>query len=61
LGVGGSVRNRPDGRVEAVFEGESSAVDKMVAWCRHGPPRAVVTGVVVNEEEPVGEVSFRSY
>jgi hypothetical protein len=32
----------------------------MVAWCRQGPPRAVVTGVEVKDEEPVGELSFRS-
>jgi acylphosphatase len=61
LRVGGSVRNLPDGRVEAVFEGEPSAVAQMVAWCGHGPPRAVVTGLKVVEEEPVGEVSFRPY
>jgi acylphosphatase len=60
LAVGGSVRNLPDGRVEAVFEGQPSAVAHMVAWCGQGPPRAVVTGVEVKDEEPVGELSFRS-
>jgi acylphosphatase len=59
--VGGSVRNLPDGRVEAVFEGEPESVDHMVAWCHHGPPHAVVTGVEVREERPLGEVSFRPY
>jgi hypothetical protein len=33
----------------------------MIAWCHHGPPRAVVTGVEVVSESPKGEVSFRPY
>jgi acylphosphatase len=35
-GVAGSVRNLPDGKVEAVFEGDARAVDAMVEWCRSG-------------------------
>jgi len=58
-GVSGSVRNRNDGAVEAVFEGEPEAVDRMVAWMRQGPRRAHVERVEVIEEEPVGESSFR--
>lgn len=58
-GVAGWVRNLATGEVEAVFEGEPAAVDAMVAWCHHGPPRAVVTGVRVDEEPPRGEVGFR--
>lgn len=58
-GVFGSVRNRGDGGVEAVFEGEADAVDRMVAWCHHGPPRAVVTAVRAVEEPPQGERWFR--
>lgn len=58
-GVGGWVRNRDDGRVEAVFEGDAAAVERLVAWCRHGPPRAVVTSVSVTDEPPVGERGFR--
>jgi len=49
-GVAGWVRNRADGAVEAVFEGEPRAVAAMVDWCRHGPPRARVDGVEVTEE-----------
>jgi acylphosphatase len=60
-GVAGWIRNRPDGRVEAVFEGEPDAVDGLVAWCRHGPPRAVVTGIEVRDEPPAGEALFRVY
>ncbi len=49
FGVFGWVRNRSDGRVEALFEGEQEAVDSMVKWCRQGPPLARVTGVEVTE------------
>jgi acylphosphatase len=59
LGVSGSVRNRSDGGVEAVFEGEPGAVDQLVAWCHHGPPRAVVTAVRAVEETPQGDRWFR--
>ncbi|QYJ16993.1 Acylphosphatase [Rubrobacter xylanophilus DSM 9941] len=56
LGVSGWVRNLPDGRVEAVFEGESGDVDEMVRWCHEGPPHARVESVEV-EEEPVSKSS----
>lgn len=55
LGVKGWVRNLPDGRVEAVFEGEDEAVDKMVAWCYKGSPYSKVTHVEVIEEPYTGE------
>jgi acylphosphatase len=51
-GVAGWVRNRPDGTVEAVFEGEPEAVKRVVEACRTGPPMAEVTDVEVIEEEP---------
>jgi acylphosphatase len=57
--VRGWIRNRADGCVEAVFEGDEPAVDRLVAWCRHGPPRAVVTSVSVREEPPEGDRAFR--
>ena len=53
--ITGWVRNRRDGRVEAVFEGEKTDVDAMIAFCRKGPPSATVTGVEVFWEEPTGE------
>jgi acylphosphatase len=53
-GVSGSVTNRSDGAVEAVFEGTREAVDAMVAFCREGPSRAQVEDVEVTEEEPEG-------
>jgi len=58
-GVAGWVRNRNDGGVEAAFEGEPDAVERMVAWSKQGPRRAEVTDVEVIQEEPQGESSFR--
>lgn len=49
LRVRGWVRNRWDGKVEALFEGTPDAVDGMIAWCRRGPIAAQVEDVVVNE------------
>jgi acylphosphatase len=48
-GVSGWVRNRWDGSVEALFSGEASAVDAMIAACRSGPSWATVEGVTVVE------------
>lgn len=59
LGLGGFVRNLPDGRVEAVFEGPESLVDEMVDWSRSGPDLALVERLEVLVEEPVGETEFR--
>ncbi len=56
-GVGGWVRNLPDSRVEAVFEGEEDAVKTLVEYCRHGPSSAVVTDVAVTWENYTGEFS----
>jgi len=58
LELGGSVRNRADGTVEAVFEGPAVAVDAMVAWCGAGPPLARVTAVEVHDEDPAGLAAF---
>ena len=58
-GLAGSVRNRPDGRVEAVFEGPDDVVVDMVDWCRRGPELARVDELEVTDEEPVGESEFR--
>jgi acylphosphatase len=59
LAVDGSVRNRPDGAVEVVAEGERAAVERLVGWCRTGPPHARVTAVEETEEEPAGARGFR--
>ena len=49
LKLNGWVRNVPDGRVEAVFEGEDTNIDKMLAWCHIGPPAARVQEVIAEE------------
>ena len=58
LHVGGYVRNRGDGAVEAEFEGPPAAVARMIAWCREGPPRARVDDVQVEEVPPTGDERF---
>lgn len=58
-GVSGWVRNRTDGAVEAVFEGEPEAVDAMVELCRSGPGSAAVSSLEEVEEEPEGLSGFR--
>jgi acylphosphatase len=57
-GVSGSVRNLPDGSVEAVLEGSGPAVQAMVEWCRQGPPGAHVDSVDVSAEPPLGLEGF---
>jgi acylphosphatase len=47
LGLSGWVRNLADGRVEALFEGERELVERAIAWCRQGPPRARVDEIDV--------------
>jgi acylphosphatase len=59
LGLSGSVRNLPDGRVESVFEGDDSGVERMIEWCRRGPELAIVDDVEVTPEDPRGEAGFR--
>ena len=57
LGVQGWVRNMHDGRVEAVFEGEKEAVERMLNFCHRGPSGARVTNVEVKWENYRGEFS----
>lgn len=58
--VGGWVRNLPDGRLEAVFEGAKENVESMIRWCHHGPQLAVVENVEVSWELSQGEKEFRT-
>jgi acylphosphatase len=55
----GWVRNLPDGSVVALFEGDEDEVETMVQWCRHGPPSAQVTEMIVQPEEYRAE--FQSF
>ena len=57
-GVAGWAVNRPDGSVEAVFEGEPAAVDTLVSLCRSGPGHASVERLEVADEQPEGLTGF---
>lgn len=57
LNLAGWVRNMDDGRVEAVIEGKNDDVDKMIEWCRIGPPAARVDEVIISEEHYTGGFS----
>lgn len=57
FGVFGWVRNRTDGTVEAVFEGDKEKVDALIEWCHHGPPHADVKSIQVDEKDYSGEFS----
>jgi acylphosphatase len=55
LGLQGWVKNRRDGSVEAVFEGDKDGVDQIIQWCHRGPSGARVTKVHLNWENYAGE------
>jgi acylphosphatase len=55
LGVRGWVRNRPEGTVEAIFEGDSQIVEKAIEWCWKGSPMARVANVEVQMQDYSGE------
>ena len=57
-GVAGWVTNRPDGAVEAVFEGPDEAVERLVDFCRRGPRGARVDRTEILDEEPRGIAGF---
>jgi acylphosphatase len=57
-GVAGWVRNNWDGTVEAVFEGEAGAVERLIAFCRVGPRGAQVDRVEISDEDPEGASGF---
>lgn len=54
-GVYGWVKNRANGTVEAVFEGDQEKVAAVIDWCRRGPRHAIVEGIDVHEEPYTGE------
>lgn len=54
-GVSGWVRNVEDGSVEAVIEGDSENVARVIKWCSGGPDEARVDGIDTHDEDPTGE------
>jgi acylphosphatase len=58
-GVSGWVRNLADGRVEAVFEGPATGVQRLVDWAQHGPSLAAVADVATQAEQPEGLSTFQ--
>ena len=56
-GVTGWVRNLPDGRVEAIFEGYNVDVNEVIEWCHVGPAKAKVEDVDVRFEKYTGELA----
>jgi acylphosphatase len=56
-GLAGWARNLPDGRVEALFEGDKRVVENMLAWCRKGPPYAYVSRVEEEWQAYVGDLA----
>ncbi|MCD6280699.1 MAG: acylphosphatase [Deltaproteobacteria bacterium] len=56
LGVNGWVRNTPDGCVEVFMQGSEDAVDRLLAWCYHGPPGARVDDVQVKATSPRDDI-----
>jgi acylphosphatase len=59
-GLSGWVRNRLDGTVEALIDGETAAVEDLVRQCRRGPRMAMVTSIEEEFSDPPGEPGFRS-
>lgn len=57
LGLVGWVRNLPDGRVEAVFQGSREDVESMLDWCHTGSPSSSVRDVAVSDEPVVSRES----
>lgn len=55
--VAGWVRNLKDGRVEAVFEGDTESVSSLVEWCHGGPANAIVEDVEIRNEKYNNEFS----
>jgi acylphosphatase len=59
LGVSGWVRNRRDGTLEALVDGEPEAVEELLRQCRRGPRHAEVTGIVEDLADPWPDPDFR--
>ena len=51
LGLKGWVRNKPDGNVEAIFEGPEEIINEVIEWCHRGPPLSKVTNVEIKKQK----------
>jgi acylphosphatase len=58
LGLRGWVRNRSDGTVEILAQGEEAAVQRLIERCRQGPPAARVTRIDVEETDETASAGF---
>jgi acylphosphatase len=58
LNVKGWVKNLPDGSVEAILEGDETAVNKLIKWCSRGPTKARVRDVQVEKMRATGEFPY---
>jgi len=57
LGLSGWVRNQPDGRVEALFQGDKEKIEEMIRWCDTGPQMADVSDVRVDLRQVVEKIN----
>ena len=60
LGLAGWVRNRRDGSVEMLIQGEQEAVEAMIARCREGPPAARVERIEVADSDEAAPAGFEA-
>jgi acylphosphatase len=60
LGLTGFVRNESGGSVYIEAEGDSAGIEQLIVWCRHGPPRAVVSNVEVTDDTVRGFPGFEA-
>jgi len=57
LNINGWIKNLPDGRVEAIFEGDEESVNKILEFCKKGPEGALVTNIEIIQEKYLNEFS----
>jgi acylphosphatase len=57
LGLSGWVKNLSDGNVEALVQGEKVGIEKLINWCKKGPPDAVVSNLNVNWETVIKQIT----